>query len=274
MSIITLTTDFGIVDEYSGVMKGVILSIHPDVTIIDITHHIHPQDIIHAAYTIKASYAYFPAGTVHIIVVDPGVGSDRPILAVEKSGHYFLAPDNGVLSLLFDTMDNCTIVHVKNDQYYLETVSHTFHGRDIFASVGAHLALGVRITDLGDMVEKEIIKRININEPIQTKDKIKGEIVSIDRFGNLISNIGCEYFEKNSSTGSGTPVEIQIGGKRIKRLSHSYEDSKDQEPLAIIGSRGRIEIALNKGSAQQYFNAKTGDDVIVYFLCGKNNLIK
>lgn len=266
MSVITLTTDFGIVDEYTAVMKGVILTIHPDATIIDITHHIHPQDIIHAAYTIKAFYPYFPEGTVHIVVVDPGVGSDRPILAVEKSGHYFLAPDNGVLSLLFDTVDNSTVVQVKNNRYFLKTLSKTFHGRDIFAPVGAHLSLGVRITDLGDRVTATNIKRLNIEKPIHIEDGIKGEIISIDRFGNLISNIDCKYLEKNSLTDSRKSVEIHIGNRQIKRLSHSYEDSKDEDPLAIIGSRGTVEIAINKGSAQQYFKAKKGDDIVVYFI--------
>jgi len=263
MAIITLTTDFGVEDEYVGVMKGVILSIHPDATIIDITHYILPQDLIEAAYTIKNSYKYFPVGTVHIVVVDPGVGSKRSIIAIQKSGHFFIAPDNGVLSLLFDDGDVESIVQVKNSQYFLKSVSQTFHGRDIFAPVGAHVSLGVRINDLGDTVEKGNVVHLNIKEPIRSANEILGEVVSIDRFGNLITNINSEHIAKAFPVNADTPVEISIREKKITGLSHSYENSGYHEPLAIIGSRGAIEIAVNKGNAQQYFMAEKGDIIKV-----------
>ncbi|MCJ7774427.1 MAG: SAM-dependent chlorinase/fluorinase [Desulfobacterales bacterium] len=263
MSIITLTTDIGIEDEYAGVMKGVIFSVYPDATIVDITHHIQPQDVIQAAFTIKASYKYFPSGTVHIVVVDPGVGSERPILALEKLGHFFLAPDNGALSLLFDDTGMGSIVHVKNTRYFLDTVSQTFHGRDIFAPVGAHMALGVNLTDLGDLIEKNKVVRLNINKPVQTKDEISGHVISIDRFGNLISNIDEECLTKIYQKDRYNSIEFSIGQRKITGLSHSYENSKNQEPLAIIGSRGTLEIAVNKGSAQKYFMAGKGDIIKV-----------
>lgn len=263
MSIITLTTDFGLEDEYAGVMKGVILSIHPGANIVDITHHIHPQDLIEAAHTIETSYKYFPSGTVHIVVVDPGVGGERPIIALEKSGHFFLAPDNGVLSLLLDDMGIDSIVHVKNNRYFLKSVSQTFHGRDIFAPVGAHMSLGVRINDLGDVIEDDHVVRLDIKKPAQSGDEISGQIISIDRFGNLITNIDGKHLANICRNGNHKPVEIRIGGKKIAGLSYSYENSKDQEPLAIVGSRGTLEIAVNKGSAQKYFMAKRGDIINV-----------
>ena len=263
MTIITLTTDFGIEDEYAGVMKGVILGIHPDATIVDITHHIQPHDLIEAAYTIETSYKYFPSGTVHIVVVDPGVGTERPILALEKSGHFFLAPDNGVLSLLFDDMGLDSIVHVKNNRYFLKSVSLTFHGRDIFAPVGAHMSLGVRINDLGDMIEEDHVVRLDIKKPSQSGDEISGQIISIDRFGNLITNIDGKHLANICRNDNDKPVKISIGGKKIVGLSYSYENSKDQAPLAIVGSRSTLEIAVNRGSAQKYFMAEKGDVIKV-----------
>lgn len=261
MSIITLTTDFGIEDEYVGIMKGVILSVHPGATIVDITHHIYPQDLIQAAYTIKASYNYFPSGTVHVVIVDPGVGSERPILALEKRGHFFLAPDNGVLSLLFDGIGIDAIVHVKNTRYFLESVSQTFHGRDIFAPVGAHMAMGVNLTDLGDPIEENKVVRLSINTPVRMKHEILGHIISIDRFGNLISNIDEECLANFCENGGSRSIEFSVGQQKINGLSHRYEDRNDQEPLAIVGSRGTVEISINKGSAQKFFMARKGDVV-------------
>ena len=149
MSIITLLTDFGTEDAYVGVMKGVILSINPSAEVVDVCHYINPQDLIEAAYLIKSSYRYFPKGTIHIIVVDPGVGGNRLIVAVKLSGHIFLAPDNGVLTLLLDEGEVDTIVRVENTHYFLNSISQTFHGRDIFAPVGSHLSRGVFIENLG-----------------------------------------------------------------------------------------------------------------------------
>ncbi len=263
MSIITLTTDFGIEDEYAGVMKGVILGINPNVTIVDITHHIPPQGVIQAAYTIKASYHYFPPGTVHIVVVDPGVGSERPILALEKQGHRFLAPDNGVLSLLLDDMDVDSMVYVTNSRYFLRSISQTFHGRDIFAPIGAYMALGMELKDFGDRIGKDKVVRLAIHTPVPTKDGITGQVISIDRFGNLISNISEEYLASMCPKEKISCIEIRIGQRKITGLSQSYEANKGSELLAIIGSRGTIEIAVNRGSAQKYLMAEKGDTIEV-----------
>ena len=272
MPIITLLTDFGIDDEYVGVMKGVILSINPSATIVDITHHIDPQDLIQAAYTIKSSYRYFPEGTVHIVVVDPGVGSNRAILALEMMGHIFLAPDNGVLTLLMDDGDIDSIIRVDNSSYFLEYVSRTFHGRDIFAPVGAHISMGVEIKKLGAPVKKRDLVHLPVQYPcISDNGELVGTIISIDRFGNLITNIdlkNLEEFCKAERVGPADTerLEIRIGKTEITGLSKNYESVRPQSPLAVIGSRGYLEIAVNCGNARNYFAAEKGDVVRVCFI--------
>lgn len=266
-SIITLLTDFGINDEYVGVMKGVILSVNPDATIIDITHQIDPQDLVQAAYLIKASYKYFPKGTVHVVVVDPGVGSNRAIVALKFTEYIFLGPDNGVLTLLTKEKKPDTIIRVDNSSYFLESVSQTFHGRDIFAPVAAHLSRGVAITKLGTPIDQRDLVRLSIKKPFISKTgELIGTIVSVDRFGNLITNISLEDLDKLGSLEQGEKLIIRIGNKQIKSLAKSYQSVKPQTPLAIIGSRGLLEIAVNCGSAKRYFMVKRGDSIKVVLL--------
>ena len=260
MSIITLTTDFGVDDEYVGVMKGVILSINPAAIIVDITHHIKPQDLIQTAYTIKCSYKYFTKGSIHIVVVDPGVGSDRAILAVEMMGYVFLAPDNGVLSLVMDEGNIDSIVRIDNSNYFLDSVGRTFHGRDIFAPVGAHISMGVEIKELGTLIDQKDLVYLDVQKPhISGEGELVGTIVSVDRFGNLITDIEFESIEKFCKPDR--ELQIIIGKIRITGLSKSYESVKPQTPLAIIGSRGYLEIAVNSGSAGRSFVADKGDTV-------------
>ncbi len=264
MSIITLLTDFGIDDAYVGIIKGVILSVNPSAMIIDITHQIDPQDLIEAAYVIKSSYRYFPEGTVHVIVVDPGVGSDRAIVALEMMGHIFLAPDNGVLTLIMDEGRIDSIARVENSRYFLEPVSQTFHGRDIFAPVGAHISKGVDLKKLGSTLDRHDLVHLSIRKPsISDKGELVGTIVSVDRFGNCITNIDVNYLEKFYKPGSEKRLEIMIGEHEIKGLSQSYDSVGLQHPLAIIGSLGYLEIALNYGSASRHFRAEKGDTIRV-----------
>lgn len=266
MPIITLLTDFGTVDEYAGVMKGVILSINPSAKIIDISHRIDPRDLVHGAYVIKASYGYFPKGTVHLIVVDPGVGSNRRILAIEKTGHIFIAPDNGILTLLLRKNPVDSIVHVENSRYFLDPVSQTFHGRDIFAPVGAYISMGTDLKKMGRPVDQKELILIDLEEPkISDNDDLSGIIVSIDRFGNLITNIDENTFNNICAAHKKKRPEIQVGDYKTMGMSCSYEGVKIDSPLAIMGSRGYLEIAVNCGSAKSYFNAKKGDRVIVIF---------
>jgi S-adenosylmethionine hydrolase len=268
MSIITLLTDFGEKDEFVGVMKGVILGVNPAVSLIDITHRIDPQDIVQAAYLIPSYYPFFPKGTVHIIVVDPGVGSDRPIIALEMAGHVFLAPDNGVLSLLLDSGDIDSIVNVNNQNYFLAPVSQTFHGRDIFAPVGAHISIGIDVGKTGIPLGKRDLVRLDIQKPhLTNRGKLVGAIISIDRFGNLITNIKLSDVNESFGTHPDAILQVEVGERKIEGLSESYQGAGNDNLLAIIGSRGYLEIAVNRGSAHEHLNVNKGD--LVYLSCAK-----
>ena len=264
MSIITLTTDFGNDDEYVGIMKGVILSLNPSAVIVDITHHIDPQDLVQAAYIIYSSYRYFPQGTVHVVVVDPTVGSNRKIIAFKIADHIFLAPDNGVLSLLIKKNEKNinSIASIDNTSYFLDPVSRTFQGRDIFAPVSAHLSMGVPIKKLGSPVAQIKLICLSILEPyFSDNGELVGSIVSIDHFGNLITNINLNDLEKIDITVPGKNLCINVGRDKISGLSPNYASAIPGHPLAIIGSRGYLEISVNGGNAANHFMVEKGDVV-------------
>jgi S-adenosylmethionine hydrolase len=264
MATITLLTDFGTDDEFVGVMKGAILSVNPSATIIDITHRVDPQDIVQAAYLIPSYYKYFPKGTVHIIVVDPGVGSDRSIIALEIKDHLFLAPDNGVLSLLLDSGDIDAAVSVHNSIYFLTPVSQTFHGRDIFAPVGAHLSLGAEISKMGTPIVQGELLRLRIPKPHLTDaGELMGAIISFDRFGNMVTNIKLDDINEFCGPHPGSKPIFEIGESRIEGLSKSYQSAGLETPLALIGSRGYLEIAVNRSNAQQRFRVEKMDPIRV-----------
>jgi len=260
MSIITLLTDFGTKDPYAGIMKGAILSVNPAAVVVDISHYIDPQDLIEAAYIIKSSYKYFPEETVHIIVVDPGVGGDRAIIAVKTVGHVLLAPDNGVLTLLMEEGQIDGIIRIENTHYFLSPISRTFHGRDIFAPVGAHISRGVEITRMGPLLDQRDLVFLDIPTPCNLNEyELKGTIISIDRFGNCISNIDEKCLEKFVEKGSEKELEIKIHKNIIKGLSHNYADVNPESPLAIMGSSGYLELALNCGNASRSLKIEKGD---------------
>lgn len=264
MSIITLLTDFGTRDEYVGLMKGVILSIHSAATVIDITHQIDPQNLIQAAYAIHSSYGYFPAGSVHLVVVDPGVGSDRSLLALKLQNQYFVAPDNGVLSLLLDEDSVSQLIKITNSEYFLDTVSHTFHGRDIIAPVGAHIARGVKLQQLGDeLAPADAIRLTNIRARIADDGRIVGRIVAVDHFGNLISNIDHQMMITTGTANQTNRIIIQIGSHTIYGIDRTYENGRANTSMALIGSRGYLEIAVPGGNAAQQLNVRSGDRVQV-----------
>ena len=262
--IITLTTDFGTSDAYVGVMKGVILGINPNVQIVDITHAIPPQDIHEAAFLIHSAYRYFPKGAIHIIVVDPGVGSDRRAIVCQTDRAFFVCPDNGILTYLLQEVWNQaappeSVVAIQNRDYFLSEVSQTFHGRDIFAPVAAHLSLGVPLADIGPCVQNPV--QLPISTLQISNNKLIGQIVKIDRFGNLITNISAEaldVFLKNVIS-----YEIKTGNISLTRLNRAYAESEVGTPLAIIGSFGLLEIAVNGGSAEKILGLKPGDGIII-----------
>jgi len=259
-----MLSDFGLRDEYAGVMKGVILSICPSALIVDITHEIDPQNVFQAAYLIPSFYRFFPQGTVHLIVVDPGVGGERDILAISHGGHVFIAPNNGVLTLLMSGEKTDTIVRLTNTDCFLKPVSSTFHGRDIFAPVSAHILNGMALKDLGQKIEcGELIRLEDLNCRLSETGELCGRIVSIDRFGNLTTNIDSDAVLALCQSESKNRLQIRISTHTISGLSDCYSNAELDAPLALIGSRSYLEIAVNCGSAEKYFKAQKGDSVQV-----------
>lgn len=264
MPIITLLTDFGHFDEYVGVMKGVILSIDPDADIVDLTHMIDPQDITQAAYLLKASYPYFPKNTIHVAVVDPGVGTDRKIVVLKIDGHFFLAPDNGLLSLLWQNQTIEAGVWLNNSRYFLHRISRTFHGRDIIAPVAAWLSRKTPIKLLGPPVKYSDLKTIkNLTSKISPENSIDGTVISIDRFGNLLTNIEAKTIYQMCQQHPDKVPVLKIGDIFIRGLSSSYQIVPEKQALMIIGSRGYLEIAVNCGNASQQLEVCKGDPVAI-----------
>lgn len=256
--VITLMTDFGTSDHYVGVMKGVILNINPHAQIVDITHTIPPQDIHGAALLIDTTYRYFPSGTIHLIVVDPGVGSHRRAIICRTETAYFICPDNGILTHIIHNEEHIRTVSVKNSAYFLPQISNTFHGRDIFAPVAAHLSRGVSMDKFGNPITDPV--QLPVPEPKVMNEVIVGHIIWIDAFGNLVTNISHDMLEARTGEAG---VVIHAGNAKIADLNHSYAESPVGEPLAIIGSSNRLEISINQGDAAQVLGLKRGDEITV-----------
>ena len=251
--LITLTTDFGLQDPFVGIMKGVIVGINPGVGMVDLTHNVPAQDVMAGALVLRHSVKYFPRGTIHVAVVDPGVGSLRRPLLIECDGNFFLGPDNGLLSLAVDVKDTTHIVHLSNAAYHLQPTSATFHGRDIFAPVSAHLSLGIPLREFGETVDN--FAKLTFPRAIRQGNAIIGEIIYIDKFGNLFTNI-----EEHDLTGlAGKRIEIFLGTMCIPGIAPNYATAKTGDLLAVINSWGVLEIAVNRSSAQKFSGARVGD---------------
>jgi len=247
---IALVTDFGLKSAYVGILKGVIWSINPEVNIVDLCHDIDLGDIVEAFYIIGESIEYFPSGTVFVAVVDPGVGSSRRIIAIDHSDKIILAPDNGLAGLIFRLLElNDTMVYsITNEAYFLDKVSNTFHGRDIFAPVAAWITSGVELKQMGCEVDPVSLKHFDLPAiKIQKDDVIEGEIVRIDAFGNLITNISGALLKSRNDFWS---VKIEDAGIMIHFVSSFYAQAIDDEPIALVGSSGYLEIAVKNSSAK------------------------
>jgi S-adenosylmethionine hydrolase len=257
MHIITLTTDFGRSDWFVGTAKGVILGINPRATIVDITHEVRPGDIRAGAFSLMAACRFFPKATVHVAVVDPGVGSERRAIAVQTADYIFIGPDNGVLSWALAREKIKFVRQLENPKYFLESISRTFQGRDIFAPVAGHLSRGLSLKQLGRQLKDFI--RISWPEATKSRGGIRGEIVHIDRFGNAITNIAAGL------VGKGEKCICEVAGKRTLRcaLALFYGEAPAKSPVAVMGSCGFVEIAVNGGSAAQQFGLAMGDAVVV-----------
>ena len=247
--IITLTTDFGEIDPYVAMMKGVILSINPAARIIDITHQLPAGSIQEGGSIIKEAYKYFPAGTVHIGVIDPGVGGKRRSITVLAGNHFFVGPDNGLFSPIIETQRHADVIHLKEKRFWMNKISSTFHGRDIFAPVAAHLSLGVNPFLLGDKIDNPIILVSPL--PRKKNSDLVGEVIRVDHFGNLVTNITREHL---SPFFQSKGIIIKIGSLILKKISTTYIDVPEGQPLALIGSSNLLEIAINMGRASNYLD--------------------
>jgi hypothetical protein len=256
--VIALLTDFGTRDHYVGTMKGVMLGVCPDASLVDISHDIPPHDVLAGAFELAASYRYFPKGTIFLVVVDPGVGSTRRGIAVECGDHLFVAPDNGVLSIVFGEVSPRRIVELTEPRYALPAISKTFEGRDRFAPAAAWLATGVELTALGIPADQPVMLRVP--RPAVASGGIDGEVVRIDRFGNLMTNIDRRTF---AGVASGAPVVIQIAGRDIARVVSTYAEAAPGELCALFGSSDHLELALNGASAALFTGATRGSAVHV-----------
>jgi S-adenosylmethionine hydrolase len=259
--IITLTTDFGLNDHFIGTIKGVILSIVPNVDIVDICHSVQAFDVLDGALTIAQSYSYFPAGTVHMVVVDPGVGTARRPIMVTSERHHFVAPDNGVLSLVYGREERLRIRHVTADHYYLQPVSNTFHGRDIFAPVTAWLAKGVDPEKFGDEISDFV--RFNAPKPKSVDGTtVRGVVLKVDRFGNLVTNITPQDAPALFAS-EPARFKILVGQHEITEIHSNYSEGAPGEVFGIVGSMGYLEIAANRGSAAKVVATGKGSEVTI-----------
>jgi len=245
--IITLITDFGLADPYLAMMKGAILSINPDARLVDISHDIMAGSILQAAGMIRETIPFFPEGTVHVAVVDPSVGSERRLIVLEAGRHLFVGPDNGLFWPLIEEYGEARIIHLTESKYFLPHIARTFHGRDVFAPVAAHLSLGVDPEEMGPILKDPV--ELRSPKPHKEDDMLYGQVMRVDNFGNLITNISQEDLE--SFLKKSNPI-INIGNLEIKRLDNIYSDVEKGEPLALIDSSNLLEIAINLGRASEY----------------------
>ena len=259
MAIITLLTDFGSQDYFVGAMKGAILSINSDAGIVDITHEIPPQDIRAAAFNLLAVYKDFPAGTIHVAVVDPGVGSARRGIIINCTSQFFVGPDNGLFSWICEREENFQAVHLTNDSFFRHPVSDTFHGRDIFAPVAAALSNGVALNEFGPMID-DLIQIESLSPRTVDGGAIEATIIHIDRFGNCITNLTCDHLA-GKQIGAG--ARLVVNGREVSSFRGFFADSGGGELFCLFGSAGFLEIAAQNSSAARILGAQRGHRVIL-----------
>ena len=261
--IVTFTTDFGLSDPFVGIMHGVVLGIHPGTVIVDISHAVHSYDVLDGALTIAQAYRFFPPRTVHVVVVDPGVGSRRRPIMVETDGYVFVAPDNGVLSLVEAREPKFSVRHITAERYFLQPVSQTFHGRDVFAPVAGWLSKGVAPAEFGPEISDYV--RLPLPKVERRGDKrVRGVVLKVDKFGNLITNIS-EQDAPELFTASCPAFSLHLAGRTITRLCHSYAEGSADESFAIVGSSGYLEVAALQASAAEKLGAGAGTAVEIDF---------
>jgi len=251
--IVALLTDFGTKDHYAGTLKGVVLSVCPDATLVDIGHDIPAHDVIAGALELAACYRYFPSGTIFLVVVDPGVGSSRRGIAADVGDYRFVAPDNGVLSAVFLESPPKRVVELTERKYSRPTISRTFEGRDRFAPAAGFLARGIALVSLGKTIKD--FHTIDLPRPSVTGTELSGEVVRVDRFGNLITNIDRRSFEQFAGGGA---IAVMVGGREVPRIVATYADAPPGELCALFGSTDHLEVAINAGDAARTLGLARG----------------
>jgi S-adenosyl-L-methionine hydrolase (adenosine-forming) len=261
--LVTFTTDFGLNDHFVGTMRGVITNINVSAQIIDICNNVQSFDILDGALTISQAYRYFPADTVHVVIVDPGVGTSRRPLLVQTERHIFLAPDNGVLSLIYEREERLTVRHITAEHYFLQPVSSTFHGRDVFAAVAGWLSKGVECAKFGDEITDFV--RFATPRPKQlSPTQIKAVVLKVDKFGNLVTSIA-ERDVPAFFTDNPPEFKLSVGKAEVRNLRKTFADGAPGEVFAVVGSMGFVEIAVNRGNASVAAQAAKGAEVQVTF---------
>jgi S-adenosylmethionine hydrolase len=256
--VIALLTDFGTRDHYAGTMKGVALSLCPDATLVDITHDIPPHDVLGGALELAAAYKYFPAGTIFLAVVDPGVGSQRRAIAADAGGYRFVAPDNGVLTVVLRETPPKRVVEITERRYARPTVSRTFEGRDRFAPAAAWLAKGIELTGLGRTLSSW--HTLAVPEAAASANQIVGEVLRVDRFGNLVTNVDRRTFDRFAGAGG---IDIAVGPHGIAKMVATYAEAEPGELCALFGSTEHLEVAVNGGSAAERLQLGRGADLTI-----------
>ncbi|MEM0096012.1 MAG: SAM-dependent chlorinase/fluorinase [Candidatus Bathyarchaeia archaeon] len=258
--IITLTTDFGLADPYIAEMKAIILGINPNVRIVDVTHQVEKFNVRNGAFILAAAAQYFPKGTIHVAVVDPGVGTKRRPILIETRKDFFIGPDNGVLALAAKNQGIRHVYEIANPKFMLPKISQTFHGRDIFAPAAAHLSRGVKPSEFGPEIRRIFVPKFA--KVTKRNGALIGEVIHIDSFGNIITNFTAKNLE---DLGIKDSVNIKLGDKRLTlKLCKAYAEVEAGKPLAITGSHDFLEISVNMGNAAQAFKVRVGDPVILY----------
>jgi S-adenosylmethionine hydrolase len=262
-NIITITTDFGGRDHFVGAMKGVILTINPEANLLDISHDVASYSVVDGAFTIAQAYQYFPSETVHLVVVDPGVGGERRPILVQAGRHYFVGPDNGVFSFIYEREERITVRHITASHYFLQPVSRTFHGRDVFAPIAAWLTKGIDPSNIGEPIS-DYRRFANLNPRIESEYRAHGIVLKADKFGNLITNFSIAHFPQFVLPQA--PVfRIEINGQQLTRLHKSFDEGAPGEIFAMVGSSGYLEIVCNGAPASRSLKAASGDEIVLSF---------
>ena len=262
--IITLLTDFGLDDHFVGTMKGVILNIHPEVEIVDISHHVPPHDIFKAAFLLRNYYSYFPSGTIHVVVVDPGVGTSRRPVIMSWGKGTLVTPDNGVLSYISMEEEIFEIREITADHYFLKPRTGTFDGRDVFAPVAAWLSKGVKFSAFGEPISDYKILDIPQPEPVTHQQEAwRCKIVSVDHFGNLISNLSRKRFKELLNASKQRRFAFRVAEHTILKISQAYAEGEEGDVIAVFGSSGFLEFSVNQGNAAAVTNLNVGKDFLL-----------